>query len=177
VDAIIVVDMQVGLLNGPPEHDLQAVVQRINSLTAMVREQSGQVIWVRHCGKTGDCFERDTEGWSFLPELSCHQDDVVIEKTLNDPFVRTSLPETLKRIAPDRVLSPAGQLTLRIQGQKRKTNARAEFFSVSPGTDLLHYLGSAPMPYPPSTDYVSDDLRSAGPTPWLRPEPCNSPAL
>jgi nicotinamidase-related amidase len=39
-----------------------------------------------------------------LPGLSCHRDDVVIEKTLNDPFVRTSLQETLQRIAPDRIL-------------------------------------------------------------------------
>jgi nicotinamidase-related amidase len=104
VDAIVVVDMQVGLLNGPPKHDLQGVIQRINLLTAMVRKQSGKVIWVRHCGKTGDGFERHTEGWSFLPELSRQPDDVVIDKTLNDPFVRTSLQETLERIAPDRVL-------------------------------------------------------------------------
>ena len=104
VDAIIVVDMQVGLLNGPPKHDLQGVIQRINLLTAMVRKQSSKVIWIRHCGKPGDGFERYTEGWSFLPELSLHRDDVVIEKTLNDPFVRTSLQETLERIAPHRVL-------------------------------------------------------------------------
>jgi nicotinamidase-related amidase len=104
VDAIIVVDMQVGLLNGPPKHDLEGVIQRINLLTAMVRKQSGKVIWVRHCGRTGDGFERDTEGWSFLPELSRHRDDVVVEKTLNDAFVRTSLQEALERIAPDRVL-------------------------------------------------------------------------
>jgi nicotinamidase-related amidase len=104
VDAIIVVDMQIGLLNGPPKHDLQGVIQRINLVTAMVRKQSGKVIWVRHCGKTADGFERYTQGWSFLPELTHHQDDVVIEKTLNDPFVRTSLQETLERIAPARVL-------------------------------------------------------------------------
>jgi len=30
VDAIIVVDMQVGLLKGPPKHDLQGVIRRIN---------------------------------------------------------------------------------------------------------------------------------------------------
>jgi len=104
VDAIIVVDMQVGLLNGPPKHDLEGVIRHINLLTAKVRAQSGKVIWVRHCGKPGDGFERDTEGWSFLPELSRHQDDAVIEKTLNDPFVRTSLQKTLERIAPDRVI-------------------------------------------------------------------------
>ena len=104
MDAIVVVDMQVGLLNGPPKHDLQGVIARINLLTAMVRRQSGKVIWIRHCGKTGDDFGRHTEGWSFLPGLSCHRDDLVIEKTLNDPFVGTSLQETLQRIAPDRVL-------------------------------------------------------------------------
>ena len=104
MDAIVVVDMQVGLLKGPPKHDLQGVIQRISLLTARVRDQSGKVIWIRHCGTTGDCFEPHTEGWSFLPELSPHSDDVVIEKTLNDPFVGTPLQETLQRIAPDRVL-------------------------------------------------------------------------
>jgi nicotinamidase-related amidase len=90
------------------KHDRQGVVQRINFLTAIVRKQSGKVIWVRHCGKAGDGFERYTEGWSLLPELSRHRDDVVIEKTLNDPFVRTSLQETLERIAPDRLLVAGG---------------------------------------------------------------------
>ena len=46
VDAIVVVDMQVGLLDGPPKHDLQGVIQRINLLTAVVRKQSGKVIWI-----------------------------------------------------------------------------------------------------------------------------------
>lgn len=104
VDAIIVVDMQVGLLNGLPKRDLQGVIQRINLLTAMVRDQSGKVIWIRHCGKPGEGFERGTAGWSFLPELSRQPDDSVIEKALNDPFVGTTLQETLQRIAPDRLL-------------------------------------------------------------------------
>jgi nicotinamidase-related amidase len=104
VDAIIVVDMQVGLLDGAPKQDLQGVIARINLLTAMVRRQSGKVIWIRHCGKAGDGFERYGQGWSFLPELSRHHDEAVIEKTLNDPFVGTSLQQTLQRIAPDRIL-------------------------------------------------------------------------
>jgi nicotinamidase-related amidase len=104
VDAIVVVDMQVGLLDGASKQDLQGVIQRINLLATMVRKQSGKVIWIRHCGKTGDGFERHTAGWSFLPELLRHHDDVVIEKTLNDPFVGTALREILERMAPDRVL-------------------------------------------------------------------------
>jgi nicotinamidase-related amidase len=104
VDVIIVVDMQVGLLNGPPKRDLQGVIQRINLLTSMVRKQFGKVIWIRHCGKPGNGFERDTSEWSFLPELSRDPDDLVVEKTLNDPLVRTPLPEILERIGPDRIL-------------------------------------------------------------------------
>jgi nicotinamidase-related amidase len=104
VDVIIVVDMQVGLLDGPPKLDLQGVIQRINLSTNMVRKQSGQVIWIRHCGKAGDAFERDTTGWSFLPELSRKPDDLVVEKALNDPFVRTPLLQILERIRPDRIL-------------------------------------------------------------------------
>jgi nicotinamidase-related amidase len=104
VDTMVVVDMQVGLLNGAPKHDLHRVIQRINLLTAMVRKKSGKIIWIRHCGKPDDGFERLTKGWSFLPELSRHSDDVVIEKTLNDPYVGTSLQETLQQIAPDRII-------------------------------------------------------------------------
>lgn len=53
MDEIVVVDMQVGLLNGEPKYDLQGVIERINLLAAMVRRRSGKVAWVRHCGKVG----------------------------------------------------------------------------------------------------------------------------
>jgi nicotinamidase-related amidase len=104
MDVIIVVDMQIGLLSGAAKHDLQGVIDRINSLLVMVRERSGKVVWIRHCGKSGDGFERGTAGWKFLPGLVHQRDDIVIEKTLNDPFVGTSLKETLSQLAPDRVL-------------------------------------------------------------------------
>ena len=45
MDAMIVVDMQVGLLNGEPKHDLRGVIERINRLAAKVRERSGLVIF------------------------------------------------------------------------------------------------------------------------------------
>jgi nicotinamidase-related amidase len=103
-DVIIVVDMQVGLLDGPPKYDLRGVVNRINALTAIVRARSGKVIWIRHCGKAGDAFEPRSSGWSFLPELNRQQDELVVEKTLNDPFAGTLLHAALQRIAPERVL-------------------------------------------------------------------------
>jgi nicotinamidase-related amidase len=103
-DAFVVVDMQKGMLDGPPKHGLADVVGRINALAAMVRRQSGAVVWIRHCGKPGDGFARDEPGWAFLPELDHRRADIVVEKTLNDSFAGTSLQEALQSMAPDRVL-------------------------------------------------------------------------
>lgn len=103
-DALVVVDMQVGLLDGAPKHDLAGVIQRINVLAAMVRRHGGQVVWIRHCGTAGDGFERGSEGWAFLPELVQATGDLVVEKTLNDSFAGTTLHDTLQRRAPDRLL-------------------------------------------------------------------------
>ena len=104
MDALIVVDMQVGLLSGAPKHNLQGVVDRINALLEKVRREGGKVIWIRHCGNSGDRFERRTPGWEFLPDLVRSDQDVVVEKTLNDPYVGTSLSDTLARLRPHRVL-------------------------------------------------------------------------
>ena len=103
-DALIVVDMQVGLLDGLPKHDLKGVVQRINAVAALVRAQGGTVVWIRHCGKAGDGFEPHTPGWSFLPELDFRPEDLVVEKTLNDAFAATALHDTLQNLTADRVL-------------------------------------------------------------------------
>jgi nicotinamidase-related amidase len=104
MDAMLVVDMQVGVLNGEPKHDLHGVIERINRLAAKVREESGTVIFVQHCGGKGDDFEPQTPGWAFLPELVRDPADVVVRKSLNDPFAATELQARLKEIAPDRLL-------------------------------------------------------------------------
>jgi nicotinamidase-related amidase len=104
MDALIVVDMQVGLLNGEPKHDLRGVIERINQLAAKVREQSGFVIFVQHCSGTEDDFVPGTPGWALLPQLHRSPADIVIRKTLNDPFVGTDLAARLEEIAPDRIL-------------------------------------------------------------------------
>jgi nicotinamidase-related amidase len=101
---MLIVDMQVGLLNGDPKHDLHGVIERINRLSAMVRAQSGKVIFIQHCGRHGDDFQPQTPGWYFLPELLRDRADVVVQKDLNDPFAGTDLRDRLSEIAPDRVL-------------------------------------------------------------------------
>jgi nicotinamidase-related amidase len=104
MDVMLVVDMQVGLLKGEPKHDLHGVIERINRLAAKVREESGKVIFIQHCGRKGDDFEPHTPGWAFLPELVRDPSDMVVSKELNDPFAGTDLQARLNEMAPDRIL-------------------------------------------------------------------------
>ena len=121
MDALIVVDMQVGLLDDAPKHNLQGVIERINLLSEMVRRGRGKVIWIRHCGNARDAFERGTPGWEFLPDLIRRDADIVIEKTLNDPYVGTSLADTLARIGPDRVIVTGWATDLCVDATVRST--------------------------------------------------------
>jgi nicotinamidase-related amidase len=104
MDVMLIVDMQAGLRNGAPKHDLQGVIDRINRLAARVREQSGIVTLIQHCGGDGDDFEPQTPGWAFLPELIRDPADLVVQKQMNDPFAGAELQARLNPIAPDRVL-------------------------------------------------------------------------
>jgi len=102
VDALIIVDMQVALLDGAPKHALPDVIDRINALAGKVRSEGGTVIWIRHCGTGGH--EQNSPGWQFLPGLARTPRDLVVEKTLNDPYAGTELGAILSRLQPGRVL-------------------------------------------------------------------------
>ena len=97
MDALLVVDMQVGMLDGPPKFDLQGLVGRINQLAVMVRRRSGMVVWVQHCRTPSDSFAPASPGWQLLPELDRQQVDMVVPKSLNDPFAGTNLTATLQQ--------------------------------------------------------------------------------
>jgi len=104
MDALLVVDMQVGLLNGDPKHDLAGVIERINRLARSVRDRGGRVIFIQHCGAKGDDFEPGTPGWALLGELHRDPADLIARKSLNDPFAGTDLAAHLADLKPDRVL-------------------------------------------------------------------------
>ena len=103
-DALLVVDMQEGLLRGAPKHDLPGVVARINRLARRVRQRGGAVVFVQHAGPAGDDFEPHTPGWRLLPALETEPTDRVVAKTLNDPFFETTLRSELAALGAERVL-------------------------------------------------------------------------
>jgi nicotinamidase-related amidase len=172
MDAMLVVDMQVGLLSGDPKHDLRGVIERINRLAAKVRGRSGTVIFVQHCGCEGDDFEPQTPGWAVLPELNREPADIVVQKKMNDPFAG-DLQARLDKIAPDRVLITGWATDLCVDATVRSAIAHhhnvvvvtdAHTLSDRPHLDAVgvmrhhHWVWSNLITQQPVTLAVADEL-------------------
>jgi len=142
LDALLVVDMQCGLLAGPPKHDLDGVVGRINALAAAIRTRGGAVVWIRHCGPAGDAFAAGRPGWAFLPALAVQPDDAVVEKRLNDAFAGTGLQQSLQALSADRLVVAGWATDFCVNSTVR--SAVSNGWRVAVASDA-HTLGDRPM--------------------------------
>lgn len=102
-DAVIVIDMQEGLVKaGPWQGGL--VIRRIHSMLAACREREVPVIYVRHDGGAGDELERGAAGWEICGELAPREGDEIVDKSYNSAFRDTCLRELLSRRGARRLL-------------------------------------------------------------------------
>lgn len=124
MDALIVIDMQKGLLAGPVKLDLAGVIERINQVAALVRARGGMVVWVQHCSEPKDGFAPGTDGWELLTGLTPQPNDVRVEKKLNDAFAGTELQDILTRAAVDRVLISGWATDFCVDGTLRSAVSR-----------------------------------------------------
>lgn len=95
--ALLVLDMQQGsFVPEAPMHQVNEVIERINTLARYFRQQGDQVIFIQHDGtKEGD-YLPNSEAWKLLPTLDIAADDLVLSKTANDAFYDTRLQEILQ---------------------------------------------------------------------------------
>lgn len=94
--ALVVIDVQRGLLNDPPgafETDL--VVGRINDLSSRARKAAVPIVLIQH-ERPGTPVQRGSEGWLFHDDLVVQESDVVVHKTTPDSFLRTDLARVLE---------------------------------------------------------------------------------
>ena len=95
--ALVVIDMQRGMLDGTPKPiNVDKVVDVINHVAAAVRQAEGRVIHIQHHGSSDDAFTPRSPGWQFLPNIDIHPKDLIIPKKTCDAFYQTSLHATLK---------------------------------------------------------------------------------
>ncbi|MFK8165141.1 MAG: isochorismatase family protein [Lewinella sp.] len=97
--ALLVIDMQKGSFTPQtPRFDTDGVVERINELAAILREQNYPVVYIQHDGTGTGEFEKHTWEWENLDELIVDSTDIRIDKYANDVFYHSKLQATLAEL-------------------------------------------------------------------------------
>ena len=97
--SLLIIDMQnESFPSAYPSHDMDGVIQRINTLANQFRKNGDKVIFIQHNGSEQGCYIPLTEGWEILSSLDKETDDFVIAKKANDSFYRTSLKSELSHV-------------------------------------------------------------------------------
>lgn len=96
--AVLVVDLQTGLIDGvaePPIHDAPQVIERARSVIAWAREGGRKVAFVRHDGPPGDSLAPGGPGWAVWPALGQAADEPTFGKSVGDAFSQPALGQWL----------------------------------------------------------------------------------
>ncbi len=95
--ALIVIDMQCGLLDREPlPRNLTSVIANLNRVGQQTRRAGGSIVHIQHHGIENDSFTPHTPGWQFLPEIEVLPEDSIVAKTTCDAFCETTLDATLR---------------------------------------------------------------------------------
>ncbi len=96
--AVLVIDMQQGLCQGPgAAFDTAGTINRINLVTAKARVAGAPVIFVQH-ESDSRYLARDSEEWQLADGLTVVPEDLKIRKTTPDSFLRTDLEPLLRSL-------------------------------------------------------------------------------
>ena len=93
--ALIVIDVQHALFQPEPRpFEADAVLARINQLSAAARAAAVPVVWVQH-ERDGHALAHGSPGWALAAALHTEADDLYFRKTTPDSFLRTGLGDWL----------------------------------------------------------------------------------
>ena len=94
--ALLVIDVQVGIIEGFHAYRGREVLEQINKLLSKARASNMPIIYVQHDGEAGHPLEVGTEGWQIHPEITPHEGDLIIRKRASDSFFETTLQRKLE---------------------------------------------------------------------------------
>jgi nicotinamidase-related amidase len=94
-DALLVIDVQVGIIDGLHAFRGDEVLEQINTLLGKARASNLPVIYVQHDGETGHPLEVGSEGWQIHPAIKPHDEDLIVRKRASDSFFETTLQSEL----------------------------------------------------------------------------------
>jgi nicotinamidase-related amidase len=102
--ALLVVDVQNGVVNG--NHERDAVVANVGSLVDKARRERVPVVWVQH---SDDTIERGSDNWRIVPELTPDHAEPLVEKNYGDSFENTTLETVLAGLSVGRLVVVGAQ--------------------------------------------------------------------
>lgn len=102
--ALLVVDVQNGVVNG--NHERDSVVANVGSLVEKARRERVPVVWVQH---SNEGLQKGSDEWRIVPELTPDDAEPHVEKTYADSFEDTNLERVLSGLAVGRLVVVGAQ--------------------------------------------------------------------
>jgi nicotinamidase-related amidase len=102
--ALLVIDVQVGIVEGFRAYRGKEVLEQINKLLSKARGAKVPIIYVQHDGGKGDPLEPGTSGWEIHPAIKPLDGDLIIHKRASDSFFETDLQRELEARAITRLI-------------------------------------------------------------------------
>ena len=93
--ALLVIDVQVGILDHFPSYNKDQVLANINDLLMKARAARVPVIYLRHDGGKGDPLEAYTVGWTIHQRVAPVEGEPIVEKRSCSSFYDTPLQAML----------------------------------------------------------------------------------
>ena len=94
--ALLIIDVQVGIIEALHAYRGREVVMQINKLLSKARASNMPIIYIQHDGEAGHPLEVGTEGWQIHPEIKPQEEDLIIRKRASDSFFETTLQRELE---------------------------------------------------------------------------------
>src|SRR6185295_2790509 len=94
--ALVIIDVQVGIIEGFHAHRATEVLGHINKLLSKARAANIPIIYIQHDGEAGHPLEVGTEGWQIHPDIKPREEDLIIRKRASDSFFETTLQRDLE---------------------------------------------------------------------------------
>src|SRR4051812_35369207 len=95
--ALVVIDVQIGILEGPPAaFEPERLLANIGLLISRARAARAPVVFVKHDGAPSHRVAKGSPGWAIAPQIAPIAGDSVVHKRECDAFYETELNAVLR---------------------------------------------------------------------------------
>lgn len=118
--ALLVIDVQVGVLEGAPRRD--EVIANINALLERARAAAAPIVWVQHSDDDG--LAQGSDAWQCVRELVRSEGEPLVHKRYGDAFEDTELEALLAERRVGRLVVTGAQTDMYIRSTLHGAFAR-----------------------------------------------------